>query len=140
MILNKTTSYAIKILLLMAAKPSESFTAKQLHEELGINNRYLRKILTSFTKCKLIKSNRGKNGGFVLAKSIEKITISEIIQKVEGLEKFEECFLGNGDCSPEKTCEMHSLFVEIKEQMIKTFSETTLKDIKEKSSTNKYIY
>ncbi len=120
----------------MAAKPSESFTAKQLHEELGINNRYLRKILTSFTKCKLIKSNRGKNGGFVLAKSIDKITISEIIDKVEGLEKFETCLLGNSDCNYDKPCEMHNLFEDIKEKMIKTFSETTLKDIKEKSSSN----
>ena len=130
---NKTTTYAFKVLILMAHNDQEDYTSTYLSEKLNIQMQYLRRLLTDLSKAGFIQSKRGKNGGFIFAKSIKNIFLSDIIDAVEGLEKFNSCMLENHDCNKEGKCSFHDAFGEIKNKMTNALKTTSLFDIKEKS-------
>ncbi len=130
---NKTTTYAFKVLILMSHNDQLDYTSTYLSEKLNIQMQYLRRLLTDLSKAGFIQSKRGKNGGFVFAKSIKNIFLSDIIDAVEGLEKFNSCMLENHDCNKEGKCSFHDAFGEIKNKMTDALKTTTLFDLKEKS-------
>ncbi|NQV03668.1 MAG: Rrf2 family transcriptional regulator [Bacteroidia bacterium] len=132
MVLSKTTSYALRILIYMASLEGGEVSAKILHEKLGIPNRYLRRLLTDLTNWGLIKSIQGRNGGYLITRGLEEVYLTEIIDAVEGIESLNFCILGVHDCNLIEKCAMHDLWEDVKVKMLTTFSTTSLKDLKAK--------
>jgi len=130
MILNKTTTYAIRVLIFMATDEREKFSAQYLYENLKISNRYLRRLMTDLTKHGFIASNRGRNGGFLFARELDNLFLSEIIHKMEGPDLFQSCILGMKDCKLSPVCAMHEPWLEIRTKMMTTFSATSLQQIR----------
>ena len=124
--LSKTSEYAIRILSYMAKESDKLFSAKQLVEKLNISDRYLRKLMTSLSKAQLIRSTQGRYGGYSFEKNIKDIYISDIINAVEGMEKYLGCILGFNECSDENPCSMHNVWAETREKLVATFSKTSL--------------
>ena len=89
--------------------------------------------MTDLSKAGFIQSKRGKNGGFVFAKSIKDIYLSEIIDTVEGIDKFNSCMLETHECNKNGKCSFHDVFGEIKTKMTNALKTTSLFNIKEKS-------
>lgn len=132
--LSKTSEYAIRILSFMAKSEDDLFTAKYLIEKLEISDKYLRRLMTNLTKAGLIISTQGKNGGYTFARGADKIFISEIIDAVEGFEKYLGCILGFDTCSDENPCSMHKVWAKNRDELLKTFSETSLTQLKNLNS------
>jgi Rrf2 family transcriptional regulator, iron-sulfur cluster assembly transcription factor len=132
MILNKTTEYALTVLGHMAVSDEEIFSAEFLHDKLEIPRRYLRTLLTDLSKLGLIKSAKGRNGGFIFAKPLEEISLSYVIESVEGTTVMGSCILGHTKCNEDQPCVMHETWMEARSSMINTLSNTTLRDLKER--------
>jgi len=135
--LSKTSEYALRILSFMAKDANRSYSAKYLVEKLNISDKYLRRLMTDLTKAELICSKQGRKGGYQFAKNINNITIYQIIDAVEGMEKYSGCIMGFDDCSDEHPCSMHIIWSSMRDRLIKTFKNTTLADLKI-SDTMKY--
>jgi len=83
MLLTRASEYAL--LTLDALRNSElPLGAEQLANELSIPKSFLAKILQSLAKKGILESRKGAHGGFILVKSIEEISINEIIFAAEG--------------------------------------------------------
>ena len=130
MILAKTTSYALRILIYMATRNGELISAESLHQALKIRKQYLRRLLTELSKNGFIKSSLGRNGGYVFARNPKKIFVAEIIDAVEGFASFDACLLGESDCARAELCEVHVMWEEVKKRMITSFRTTSLHDLK----------
>ncbi len=126
MTLSKTTEYALRILTLMASDTEKMYSSLYLHDKLNIPKKYLQRLLTDLSKNGLIKSIQGRNGGFVFAKKIEKIFISDIIDAVEGFSKTPSCFFGFEKCALDDPCVMHDVWVASQQELIKVLSSTSL--------------
>jgi Rrf2 family protein len=133
MVLSKTTSYSLRILIRLASLEGEEITAGRLQQELAIPNRYLRRLLTELTKHGLIRSIQGRYGGYLLARRSDTIRISEVIEAIEDFESLNQCILGVPDCALKEKCAMHDIWEEIKNKMVSTFSGTSLHDLKNRS-------
>ena len=128
--LSKTTSYAIRILTLMAKDKEAVYSSEQLYDSLKIPHKYLRRLLTELSKQGFIKSTRGRTGGFVFAKSLDEITLFEIIDKIEGYDKMNACILGMSECVlTKRPCPLHSKWCEAREKITMILKETTLYDL-----------
>ena len=129
--LSKTTSYAMRILTLMAKKEEAVYSSEQLYDILKIPHKYLRRLLTELSKQGFIKSTRGRTGGFVFAKSLNEITLYDIIDKTEGYDKMNVCILGMSECILSKQpCALHAKWCEAREKITQVLKETTLNDLK----------
>jgi Rrf2 family protein len=129
MILTKTTEYAVRVLTFMASQDKDLFSAKYLHEQLDIPYKYLTKLMTDLAKNGCLTSIRGRDGGFKITKKLNEISLSKIIEAVEGMDSFNSCILGFHECSSENPCAMHYVWEKNKIEFIKTLENTSLYDI-----------
>ena len=127
---SKTTSYALSTLSFLADHKGNRYSAKRLHEELGIPWPYLRQLLTNLSKNGFITSSRGRNGGFLLQKSAHEITLAEIVDSVEGLNVFGTCIMGFKKCPFDHTCAMHETWMSTRENILNVLRNTTLSQLK----------
>jgi Rrf2 family protein len=127
--LNKTTEYSLRILIYMAQKPSELYSAGTLVKELKVSDKYLRRIMTDLSKSGFIQSAQGRTGGYSFAKDPSQIFLLDIIDAVEGIDSFNGCVLGFESCSCINPCAMHETWLPVRNELNKVFSETKLSEL-----------
>jgi Rrf2 family protein len=131
--LSKTSKYAFRILGQMAKDEKALHSAQQLHKEIDVPERYLRRILTNLSKTGFIKSIQGRQGGFTFARDISNINLLEVVESIDGLESINGCILGYESCAFNHSCPMHNIWEETKQKTIETLRSTTLNDIHKNS-------
>jgi Rrf2 family protein len=127
--INKTTSYAIKILQFMAKNPDIIFSATTLHDTLHIPYQYLRALLTKLTKETYINRIHGRNGGFIIEKKDLRISIADIIDCFEGLAAYDNCMIGFDPCPFDQKCHLHDFWESTRDRMIKKLKTTYISDL-----------
>ena len=82
---NKTTSYALMAIGYIAQHYQEGrVTVSVISKEYNIPLLYLFKVLEKLTKANILRSKKGKNGGFILARPAKEISLLEILEAVDG--------------------------------------------------------
>lgn len=77
--------YALRMLLDLAEHDNEGFIAlKDIAMRQGISKKYLEQIVPILNRTDFLKTNRGFQGGYRLAKSPDKYTVGEILRLTEG--------------------------------------------------------
>lgn len=130
--LNKKTEYSLAVLSFMAISQQEIFSAEHLHDELKIPRSYLRRLLTELSRFGFLQSAKGRKGGFIFAKPLAEIHLSQVINSIEGSEALGNCIIGHLKCNNDKPCIMHDTWMEAKIKMLNTLDATTLQDLKQK--------
>lgn len=100
--LSVKSDYAARAVLWMARHHHEGVARKveEMAEEQGIPPNYLVQILIELKAKQIVKSQRGKEGGYLLAKPPAQITLGDVIRSVHG-EVFDTPALGDPRCPPE---------------------------------------
>ncbi len=131
MVVTTLEGYALKALIYIAMKEDKRASIK----EISINNRvsfpYMLRICSQLRKSGLLKSIRGRTGGYVLAKDPSKISLYEVITAV-GRETIEiKCDYGkkkNVHCFP-RDCVSINAWRKIRKSVNKQFKEIKLSDL-----------
>lgn len=77
--------YALRMLLDLAEHGIDGFVPlKDIAQRQGISKKYLEQIVPILNKSDILKTNRGFQGGYMLAKSPDKYTVGEILRLTEG--------------------------------------------------------
>jgi Rrf2 family protein len=104
--------------------------AEMIAREELIPLRFLLKLVRKLVTAGIIKSHRGRSGGYSLAKPADQITVLETVEAVSGKISFNRCILEPAACSLHRTetCSFHHFFVELQDEfraklLKKNFSE-----------------
>lgn len=77
--------YAVRAMAQLAADTGTGpVTASRLAEEQAIPVKFLHAVLTELRRARLVRSTRGADGGFELARPAEEITLAEVLRAVDG--------------------------------------------------------
>ncbi len=77
--------YGIRAMLFLAMHDQNgTVTSHEIARRQGIPEPYLRQILALLSKSRLIHSNRGPQGGHVLARPASEITVRDVLVTLEG--------------------------------------------------------
>ncbi len=77
--------YALRMLLDLAEHQNDGFIAlKDIAKRQGISKKYLEQIVPILNKTDMLKTNRGFQGGYMLAKPPDKYTVGAILRLTEG--------------------------------------------------------
>lgn len=118
--------YAVTALLDLAINQSNGpITVARLAERQGISVTYLERLAGIMRAKGLLKSVRGKNGGYVLARSAEEITLADIIAAVEEKIDATRCH-GKGNCHDGAMCLTHHLWDDLNHKISHYLQEITL--------------
>jgi len=127
--LSTKSRYGVKALADLALQSSsEPVTIKSISERQNISEYYLEQLFAILRKAGFIRSIRGAQGGYVLNKLPESITVKEIISALEGPISVSAC-LTEESCENINDCPTRLLWKKIKESIDLVTSTTTLKDI-----------
>ncbi|WP_271629233.1 RrF2 family transcriptional regulator [Caldicellulosiruptor sp. DIB 104C] len=123
--LTQASDYALRIVLHLSKKKGMVVEADTISEEEKIPKRFLLKICRDLIKAGIIESARGKNGGYVLAKNPEDITMKDVILAVEGTLALNRCQIDPSACSKRATgyCAVHKAFSSVMETVAKEFEK-----------------
>ncbi len=77
--------YALRMLLDLAEHQEDGCVAlKDIAERQGISKKYLEQIIPLFNKSDILRTTRGFQGGYRLAKAPDACTVGEILRLTEG--------------------------------------------------------
>ena len=121
--------YGVKAMVDLAINYGEQpISIKSISERQSISEYYLEQLFSSLRKAKLIKSIRGAQGGYILNRAPEEITIYDVINVLEGPIEISDC-LEEGSCNKIDCCATRLLWKKIKNSIDSVTSSITLKDI-----------
>ncbi|MDD3035868.1 MAG: RrF2 family transcriptional regulator [Candidatus Saccharimonadaceae bacterium] len=77
--------YALRLMLDLALSNTDQFvTIKSISERQEISGKYLEQIISVLSRAGYVKSIRGSQGGYRLAKPAEEYTVGMILRLIEG--------------------------------------------------------
>ncbi|MGL5615616.1 MAG: RrF2 family transcriptional regulator [Sarcina sp.] len=121
--------YGVKAMVDLAMHYGDKpVSIKAISQRQKISDYYLEQLFSSLRKAKLIRSVRGAQGGYVLNRTPEEITVADIMDVLEGPIEIADCLEGvvcdNIDC-----CATKLLWAKIKNSIDEVMTSVTLQDI-----------
>jgi Rrf2 family protein len=82
--LSARADYALRAAIELAAAHDGHVTAEQLAQAQNIPGKFLETILTHLRRSQIVRSQRGPDGGFWLARPASEISLADIIRAIDG--------------------------------------------------------
>lgn len=124
---SQTVEYSLRAMNYLASHPDNPISSETIAANTQVPPGYLSKVLRDLVVAELIRSQRGPNGGFVLAQPPSKISILDIVDAVDPICRIEKCPLNNPQHI--NLCPLHARLDEAIAQIRKTLSATTLEEL-----------
>lgn len=126
--ISQTAEYALRAVVFLAMKPGGAYTTLEIASATKVPAAYLSKVLKSLVRAGLILSQRGLGGGFTLAESPEKLTILQVLNAVDPIQRIRTCPLGI-EAHGTTLCALHKRLDDATASIEKAFSDTTIGDL-----------
>jgi Rrf2 family protein len=127
--------YALKALgRLASASPGERLHIADIAERERIPRKFLELILRELTQHGLLRSRKGRGGGYHFARSPDQVTVASVLRIVDGpiapvpclsRTAYERC----ADCPDERTCGVRLAMREAYEAAVRALDKTTFGDM-----------
>jgi Rrf2 family protein len=127
--ISQTAEYALRAVVFLAKNADVAYTSEQIAKATQVPAPYLLKVLQPLIKAHLVQSQRGLGGGFSLSKAAEKITILQVINAVDPIERIETCPLGLDADS--NLCPLHKRLDDAIGLVEDAFAKTTISELLE---------
>ena len=125
-LITRDTDYAIRALIFIAQAEKKIVSVSELVRKLKIPQPFLRKILQVLNKKKLLRSYKGKGGGFMLAVRPNKIFLLDLIEIFQGPLRLNDCNLKKRICPNIKICRLKKKIDSIQKYVISELRVITL--------------
>ena len=122
----RSTGYSIRALCYIVKSNKDIVSVKELVESLEMPGPFLRKVLQELSRKGILRSHKGKNGGFILATRPEKIYISKLIEIFQGPIKLQEHTFRKKICPEIKSCVLKKKIDEIEKYTISRLSSLSI--------------
>jgi Rrf2 family transcriptional regulator, cysteine metabolism repressor len=95
----------------------------------GISDKYLEQIASQMQKAGLVRTVRGRKGGYILNKPEKEIRLSDIIAILEGPICLVDCVKEPETCPKFKECSTRDIWTELSDKIEEILSAYTLEDL-----------
>ena len=128
--LTKTSRYGTRVIFDIAYHSvGLPVQVKDIAERQEIPQRFLEQIFHKLKKANIVKSVKGPNGGYMLARDSHEITVSDILKAVKEPMDLVYCVNNLTDCSRAKQCVTRLVWKEASERIKQIFDSTNIGDL-----------
>lgn len=135
--ISQRTKYALKALMTLAdARRSDqpALTIEEVARRSGAPKRFLEHILLDLRNVGLIRSKRGRAGGYMLIKEPHTISIGDLLRQIDGPIAPLPCLSRSAyqrceDCDDEASCRIRRMFGQIYWSYLLLIESLTLADL-----------
>lgn len=132
--MSQKARYALRALLALARLPTdETLMISEIAARERIPRKFLEQILLDLKHQGLVRSRRGKLGGYGLLKPAEEITFGQVVRCIDGPIAPLPCLSRTAyrrcdDCRDEASCELRHVFAKAHVATSRILDGTTLSD------------
>jgi Rrf2 family nitric oxide-sensitive transcriptional repressor len=126
--LSTTTEYALRAVVWLASQEDEARTTGQISAATEVPSAYLSKVLQTLGKAGVVRSQRGLGGGFSLARPSDSLTVLEVINAVDPLQRIHSCPLNLREHRT-RLCPLHARLDAAVAMIEDAFSKCTIMDL-----------
>jgi Rrf2 family protein len=123
--ISEATSLAIHTMALLAKEPEAEPSSREISETLHVSLAHLQKVLQRLGRSGLVRSARGRSGGFRLARPAETIRLREVYESIEGPLDLNSCLLDPAVCAGRK-CGLGGLVEAVNAEFADYLDRTTV--------------
>jgi Rrf2 family protein len=127
-----TTEYALRAALDLAAHPGDPQSAKAIAEATRAPASYVARVLQTLARKGLVTSQRGRTGGYDLARPAHEITLYDIVAAIDPIQRFTDD-PGKVAETRERLRSLHVKLDEIAEGAVSQLQAVTLADLSSES-------
>lgn len=128
--ISQTAEYALRAIVYIANQGGAPCTTTQIAEATQVPAGYLAKVMQSLSRARVVKSQRGVNGGFTLATPPKKLSILTVVNAVDPIRRFPECPLGIPSHG-RRLCPLHHRLDQAAATIEKIFAKTSVAELVE---------
>lgn len=130
----------MRMLVDLTEHRDESYVAlKDIAERQNISKKYLEQIVPLMNKAGILKANRGYQGGYILAKNPEQITVGEVLRVTEGSIAPVACLdFDPIRCERADQCKTLFIWEGLYKRITEYLDSITIQDIINNSAQNSY--
>ncbi len=125
-LITRDTDYAVRALCYMAGTKTQMISVPDLVKELKVPRPFLRKILQILNKKGVLRSSKGRGGGFTLAVAADKIFLVDLIEIFQGPLKLNECIFKKRVCPDRTMCSLKSKIDTIEKHVVSELKSVTI--------------
>lgn len=126
--LSKQADYALQLLIALSKlEDGELLGLKKFSKESTISFLFLQKIVRPLRESGLVKSVQGKNGGYMLERDINEVSIKEVIDAVDGQYGLSECV--KKGCVHEQRCGLKTGLDKMNRQIVNYMETLKVSDL-----------
>lgn len=125
--------YAVRVMLDLALhNTGECIKVKDIAERQGLSEKYLEQIIATLNKAGYVRSVRGAQGGYRLAKTPQEYTVGMILRLTEGSLAPVACLEeDNLQCDRIDTCETLQVWKDLYDAINQVVDNVTVADLME---------
>ena len=125
--------YGLRILLDVAVFEKQGPVAlRDISRRQNISQKYLWQVINPLKVAGLLRATRGAHGGYVLAKSPQRISIRDIVDILEGPVSVVGCVQSPNTCDRSATCTARSAWSEVEAKINEVMEGITLQHLLER--------
>src|ERR1700758_1342001 len=111
--ITRAADYAVRVMIHLASLPPGSTVRQsELTKATDVSGHFLSKVLQQLVRGRLIRSQRGAGGGYVLAASADRVSLLEVLEAVEGPVRLNQCLEEGPSCERKAWCPAHAVWAE----------------------------
>ena len=132
--ISRKIDYALRAMIyLVLQNERRPCSVAEIAAREGVPKKFLEKIIQDLIHHGIVRSTRGAQGAYTLARAPEAIAFKDIIEAIEGPVSVNVCVGDNGDasdCVMFPNCGMLWVWQEAQKRVMDLFANTTLADVR----------
>jgi len=134
--ISRTTDYALRAMVVLGTESQRCWRHLEIAKITQVPPGYLSKVMQSLARAELVTSQRGVNGGFTLSREPSRISVLEVVNAVDPIERINSCPLGL-KAHGTNLCALHRKLDLALEMVEKAFATSTLADLIHEGSSSR---
>lgn len=126
--LSQTVEYALRAVAYLGQNAPQAKTTKQIATVTKVPAAYLSKVLQSLNRAEIVKTQRGVGGGVSLARSPDALSILDVVNAVDPIQRIKSCPLDLASHGV-KLCPLHRRLDDALKGIEDAFRDTNLAEI-----------
>jgi FeS assembly SUF system regulator len=127
--IGKLTDYAMLIMSQLAKDPHSVLSATVLADILHLTPSTVSKVLKMLSDNDLVRSVRGADGGYHLAREAAAISVAQVIAAMEGALALTECCDSSALCTLDSMCTLKGNWKKINKLVYSVLDKLTIRDM-----------
>jgi len=127
-LLSDATEYALRAVVWLAQHPGEAQKTREIAEGTHAAQGYLVKVLQNLAKAGILSAQRGSHGGFTLERDPATLSVLEVINAIDPIERIHTCPLGL-EAHGVNLCPMHRRIDDAMASIEEGFRQSTIQDL-----------